>query len=182
MRRLVLVFACSMLLVAAGFGVARLARGQEPAAPGAPAVLSRETQGDNVREITAPALDGAPPKPSIGFIDSPSATCYQPDPAADACYINWYYLSVSASPSYMISMTVAINAIGMVARTGGFFQTSMYVPYAMFPEGFKVQCGALGAGGDPAFGAAYAWTIRARDSAGTSSANYGTTYCPAYRR
>jgi hypothetical protein len=50
----------------------------------------------------------------------------------------------------------------------------------MLGEGFKVACGALGAGGNPKLGNAYAYTIRARDSANLKSANYGTAYCPAY--
>ncbi len=126
-----------------------------------------------------------PPKageeaPQIGFIDSPTSTCYQPDPAADVCYINWYYLAVDASPNYMICMEVTINAIGKVSASRGFFQTSMYVPYNMHYRGFKVQCGPLGGGGDPNRGNAYAYTIRAQDSASLKSANYGTVYCPAY--
>lgn len=57
-----------------------------------PGVLSREQQGDNLREITAdsPGLL-SPSAPAIGFIDSPSATCYQPNPNQNICYINWYY-------------------------------------------------------------------------------------------
>ncbi|MBK8429861.1 MAG: hypothetical protein IPL28_00590 [Chloroflexi bacterium] len=56
----------------------------------------------------------------------------------------------------------------------------MYIPYNMLGRGVKVACGALGAGGNPALGNAYAYTVRARDSAGLGSANYGTAYCPAY--
>jgi len=118
--------------------------------------------------------------PQIGFIDSPTATCYQPDPAQDVCYVNWYYLAVDANPNYMIWMQAELNAIGKVARYHGFFQTSMYAPYNMHGQGFKVACGALGAGGDPELGNAYAYTIRARDSADLGAANYGTVYCPAF--
>lgn len=180
MRRLLLPFtlALAVMLVAVTFGFMRIARGQADA-PGGQTVLQREADGENVREITAPGSD-APSEPNISFIDSPSATCYQPDPAQDECFINWYYLSVNASPNYMISMTVQLNAIGNVSYTSGFFQTSMYVPYNMIPNGYKVACGALGAGGNPYWGNAYAYTIRARDSAGLKSANYGTAYCPAY--
>jgi hypothetical protein len=56
----------------------------------------------------------------------------------------------------------------------------MYAPYDMNPCGYKVACGALGAGGNTILGNAYAYTIRARDSAGLKSANYGTVYCPAF--
>jgi hypothetical protein len=50
----------------------------------------------------------------------------------------------------------------------------------MNPLGYKVSCGELGVSGNPQAGKAYAYTIRARDSAGLKSANYGTAYCPAY--
>jgi hypothetical protein len=145
-----------------------------------PGVLRREVQGASVREILAPPGSVAPQQPSIGFIDSPSATCFQPDPAQNACYINWYYLSVDASPNYMITMTAILNDFGPAAHTQGFFQTSMYVPFNMLGQGFKVPCGALGSGGDSQLGAAYGYTIRARDSAALGSANYGTVYCPPY--
>lgn len=145
-----------------------------------PKILKQDVQGDSVREISAPPDVKAPDQPNIGFIDSPSATCYQPDHAQNNCYINWYYLSVDASPNYMITMTAILNNYGPVAHTQGFFQTSMYVPYSMLGQGFKVACGAKGAGGDPILGNAYAYTIRARDSANLSSANYGTVYCPPY--
>lgn len=50
------------------------------------------------------------------------------DPAKNECFINWYYMAVSADPNYMITMTVELNDFGFVARDNGFFQTSMYVP------------------------------------------------------
>ncbi len=90
-------------------------------------------------------------------------------------------MSVTASPNYIITMTATLNDYGPVARYSGFFQTSMYVPYNMHDRGFKVSCGSLGDGGNPELGQAYAWTIRARDSAGLKSANYGTVYCPAFQ-
>ncbi len=156
--------------------------GQGGTTGGGEQIIASETEGENQRVISGPS-DGvsanSPTAPDIGFIDSPSATCYQPDPVQNICYVNWYYLSVSASPNYMITMTLTLNP-RVVAHTQGFFQTSMYVPYNMLGQGFKVACGALGAGGNPQLGNAYAYTIRARDSAGLSSANYGTVYCPAH--
>jgi len=165
------------LLLVAAFVAIGVARGQEPLGP---KVIDRETQGENTREIIAPEASAAPQQPNIGFIDSPSATCYQPDPDQDSCYINWYYLSVDASPNYMITMTAVLNNFGPVAHVQGFFQTSMYVPYNMLGQGFKVPCGGAGAGGNPELGNAYAYTIRARDSANLGSANYGTVYCPPF--
>ncbi|MFN2228432.1 MAG: hypothetical protein ACK2VA_01560 [Anaerolineae bacterium] len=77
-------------------------------------------------------------------------------------------------------MTLTINSVGIVDRTSGFFQASVHVPYNMLGDGFKVPCGLLGSGGNPDLGATYAWTIRVRDSAGLSPANYGTVYCPSH--
>ncbi len=178
MRRVALSFLLAFLLLAATLGLIQIARGQ---APGDSNILSRETQGENQREIQGGEPGEGPQQPNIGFIDSPSATCYLPDRAVDECYLNWYYLAVDATPNYMITMTLTLNAAGPVAHTQGFFQTSMYVPFNMLENGFKVACGALGAGGNPKLGNAYAYTIRARDTAGLKSANYGTTYCPAYQ-
>ena len=122
MRKIILPFTIALLLVVVTFGLLRVARGQ---GQGDIAVLNQESLGDSRREITAPAQGEAPQQPTIGFIDSPSATCYQPNPSQDACYINWYYLSVDATPNYMITMTLTLNDFGPVAHVQGFFQTSM---------------------------------------------------------
>lgn len=184
MRKLFLPFFLAFLVLIATFGILQVARGQTSSQSGGEMVLSRESEGQSVREITAPAgvsVDSnAPDQPNIGFIESPSAACVQPDSSKNECFINWYYLSVSASPNYMITMTVQLNDIGKVARYQGFFQTSMYAPYNMNPQGYKVACGSPGSGGDPDWGESYAYTIRARDSAGLKSANYGTVICPPY--
>jgi hypothetical protein len=185
MRKTFLSVAFGVMLLIALLEAFQIARSQSgsDASSSPTKLLAHETEDTNTREIYGPAdLSGSSAQasaPDIGFIDSPTSTCYQPDPAQDTCYINWYYMSVSASPNYIISMTVAINAIGQVIRYQGFFQTSMYAPYNMQDRGIKVACGSLGAGGSPYWGNAYAWTIRARDSTGLSSANYGTVYCPA---
>ncbi|MBP7960487.1 MAG: hypothetical protein KBG20_02740 [Caldilineaceae bacterium] len=178
MRKIILALCLSLVLLASTFSLIGVVRGQETT--GDPALLSREVQGENQREIQGSSPGGAPQQPNIGFIDSPSATCYLPDPGVNACYISWYYLSVDASPNYMVTMTLSLNDVGPVAHTQGFFQTSMYVPYNMLGKGFKVACGNLGDGGNPQLGRSYAYTLRARDSTGLSSANYGMVYCPAY--
>jgi hypothetical protein len=170
----VLLSVCAFVAVFAASGIAV---GQVTG----PGVLSHEVQSENTREITSPPQLNAPQAPAIGFIDSPSATCYQPDARQNNCYVNWYYLSVDASPNYMVSMTVALSSTYPVMNVQGFFQTSMYVPYNMLGQGFRVPCGSPGASGDPSMGSSYAYTIRARDSNNLSSANYGTVYCPAYR-
>jgi hypothetical protein len=179
MRRLSVLLLFASILLVAMFSLIQVARGQDGVEPTRVQQPTGETQGDSRREVLAPdGLDGG--VPLIGFIDSPTVSCYQPDPAQDTCYINWYYMSVSADPNYMITMTATINAIGTVARYHGFFQTGMYVPFSMNGQGFRVSCGELGSGGHPQLGNAYPWTIRARDSANLKSANYGTVYCPAF--
>ncbi len=144
-----------------------------------------ETQRENLRTVEVPAAtEKADGTKAIGFIDSPTATCYQPDSRVDECFINWYYLSVSAAPNYMINMWVILNDTGGVVIYQGFFQTSMYAPYNLHDRGFRVPCGPLVPSDDPTVtpdhGNAYGYTIRARDSAGLKAANYGTVNCPAY--
>ncbi len=173
----------SLSLVTLTFIVIQQASARRAENGESPIILTQETQGDNTRIIFAEENGEALQElsPNIGFIDSPSATCFQPDSSQDVCYINWYYLYVDAAPNYMIALTVTLNSIGNVGATLGFFQTSMYIPGSMYDRGFKVRCGAKGAGGQPNLGNAYAYTIRARDSSNLTSANYGTVYCPAFQ-
>ena len=135
------------------------------------------SSGSAHRETSAP-----PGVPSISFIGSPTAECYGPLEELDVCYVQWGLLDVSASPSqYIERMTVTIDG-RIRAYYGGFFQTSMTVTPSMHPAGFKVRCGSAGAGGDPEFGFQYAYAIRARETGGLTSANYGTAICPAETR
>ena len=134
-------------------------------------VIVEEADG-NRREIQA---DTEIEQPTISFIDSPSATCYQPESNRNTCYIEWSYLYVTATTSqYIISMTVSIDN-RLVAYHAGFFQTSMYIPDDMVGHGFKVACGPRGANG---LGKTYAYTLRARETGGLGAANYGSVTCP----
>ena len=117
--------------------------------------------------------------PTISFIDSPSASCSRPVPGTGACYIQWNYLYVTAaSSSYIISMTVTIDN-HIRAYHAGFFQTYMYIPADMTAPGYKVTCGTPGSGGTADWGHTYTYAIRARETTGLSSANYGSVTCPA---
>jgi hypothetical protein len=125
---------------------------------------------------------------AISFIDSPSPVCRKIK--GNECAISWYYLSVNASPNYMITMRVLVGPVGgtqkLVYHVGGFFQTSMYVPHEMIGDSIKVPCGKAGSSPDPEpspspgylYGASYNFTIQGRDSSNMKSANYGTVRCP----
>jgi hypothetical protein len=178
MRKLIIFTFFAVLFVAAAVSLMQTARGQEPEIFNAPHI---ETQGENLRQIEGVLPADDLQAPLIGFIDSPSPTCYQPNPGRDECYLNWHYMYVDAAPAtYMVTMTVALNDFGPVAHTHGFFQSSMYVPHSMLGDGFKVACGSAGAGGNPTLGNAYGYSIRARDSNGARATNLGTIYCPAF--
>ena len=152
-----------------------------------------QSQGENRREASGKPSSGrttagarSPDTPLIGFIDSPSAVCYQPDPRRDSCFINWYYFSVNAGANYMVSLDIFLNP-NLVSHTAGFFQTSMYVPYNMLGQGFRVACGPpvsipdpYSASGTMQVGNTYAYTIRAKDSVQLTAANYGSVICPAF--
>jgi len=178
MRKYTISILFAFLSVAAALSLTYAVRGQGPADLDA---LSIETQGENLRKVEGVLQTDDPQAPSISFIDSPSPTCYQPDATRDECYLTWYYISVNAAPAgYMITMTLTLNSIGPVAHTHGFFQPSMYIPYSMLGDGFKVACGSPGAGGNPTLGNAYGYAIRARDSDGARASNLGTIYCPPF--
>jgi len=137
----------------------------------APIVIAEETT-EARREIQAEIES-----PTISFIDSPSATCYRA--SVGTCYIEWSYLYVSASASqYIISMTVSIDD-RIRAYHSGFFQNSMYIPGDMLEPGFKVACGWPGASAAPELGYSYNYVIRAAETGGLKSANYGSVTCPA---
>src|SRR4030042_3825661 len=145
MRKLLIPFALAIVLLLTTFFVLQIARGQNQSGHNGELIISSESQADNTRQITAP--DGNFPEtndsnqPQISFIDSPTSACVQPDTTKDECFLNWYYMSVNADPNYMITMTVQLNDFGFVGRYGGFFQTSMYLPYDMNPQGYQVPCG-----------------------------------------
>lgn len=146
--------------------VAAPARAAEPGTP-----TASQPKPLREREVAADA-------PTISFIDSPSPTCYREDPSSNLCYIEWTYLYVTAgSGQYMLEMTVEIDG-RLRANFAGFFQTYMYVPSDMYAQALIVSCGPRGGGGDPNRGNAYAYAVRAKETGGLTTANYGTVTCP----
>lgn len=136
-----------------------------------------QASGDMRRERSTNAA--SPGAPLIGFIESPSGHCYQPEPTQDVCYVAWAYLYVDAAPNYIVKLTVDLDN-RRVFNAAGFFQTSLYVDRSTFgPLGFKVACGPPTVA-DPALGNSYPFTIRASDSASLTSSNFGSVTCPPY--
>jgi hypothetical protein len=144
-------------------------------------------EGRSEREVASLVAGKAP---LIGFIESPGASCSQPNPRKDDCYVNWTYLYVGAAPNYMIAMWAQLET-DVVLKVSGFFQTSMYVSGQSLGLGFRVPCGAPidDASSCPSppggcvplkVGNSYGYTVKALDSAGLRSANYGTVTCPAF--
>lgn len=119
-----------------------------------------------------------PESPAVSALTSNLPTCYQPDPARNACYINWDYITVASAPAdYMRYVTVTIGSrIRAVYR--GFFQNSMYITNGMNGRGFKVACGGFGASGDPSLGLQYTYSVVAQDSNNATMGNYGSVWCP----
>lgn len=166
----------TVLLALAALGWARDGMVQ-PGAGRAAEHLAVTTRVADDQEGERREADGEPL--AISAIDSPSPTCYRPVAGTGACYIQWNYMYVTASASsYVISMTVAIDN-RIRSYHSGFFQASMYLDQALFRKGFRVVCGFPGSGGSPEMGKSYSYTVRARDAAGTSAANFGSVICPA---
>ena len=184
MRKFAAVSILILVVLVGIFGVIQVVNGQGPITEDGQQILTQEQDGANLREISGPTgQNGLNAELNISFIESPTATCYQPNPNVDSCFINWYYLSVTSDPNYMVSLEVTLDDFGKVSRSQGFFQTSMYIPFSMLGNGFQVTCGAQVDRGNPdlvGLGNSYLYTIRAKDTAALSSANYGTVYCPAY--
>jgi len=125
---------------------------------------------------------------AISFIDSPSPTCRKIK--GNQCAIKFYYMSVTAATNQYIIYLRLLLGTKVVFHTGGFFQTSAYVPYDMIGD-ILVPCGKEGSVPDPVpaptpggpgpygYGSSYSYTIQAGETGGLKSANYGTVYCPA---
>lgn len=162
-----------LLMVAWWRGTIHAQVGDEPG----PASVGIDGQGQIPGGEAGIDADG----PAASSLTSNLPTCYQPDPARNACYINWDYISVASDPAdYMRYMTVTIGSrIRVVYR--GFFQDGMYITNEMNGRGFKVACGGFGASGDPSMGLEYSYSVIAQDSNNATAGSYGSVWCPGVR-
>ncbi len=103
--------------------------------------------------------------------------CNQPDPAVDACYINWE-LAEANTDSVLNFVIFSINK-RIVAQHGKSWTGDLKVPREKNGDGFKVKCGKLNSAGNPQMGIKYTVTIRAANSAGMDFSWDNEIYCPA---
>jgi hypothetical protein len=134
-----------------------------------------------------PGAVGRPPGRDRCFPEhearAPTAYCRKVK--KNQCVISWGQISVSADPNYIIDLWVFLED-ELVFHASGFFQTSMTVGHDFLGEGIPVKCGRSGSTPLPdpppdfdlSYGSRYDYTIRASDSAGLKSANYGSVVCP----
>jgi hypothetical protein len=110
--------------------------------------------------------------------------CYQPDPAANQCYINIRSIQATdnqSSAPYMTWLTISISNKNRYSSTA-FFEGTIYYTYDMVPGGLKVPCGAPNAGGaGNQYGNVYGVVITPLDSSrNPMSTDTANVTCPAF--
>ncbi len=110
--------------------------------------------------------------------------CYQPDPSADQCYINFRFIQATdnqSSPPYMTWLAVTISGKKRYNATA-FFEGTITYSYDQIPNGLAVACGAPNAGSaGTQFGNVYGVTIQPLDSSrNPMSTDIANVTCPAY--
>jgi len=110
--------------------------------------------------------------------------CYQPDPSADQCYINFRYIQTTdnqSSAPYMTWLAITISGKKRFNATA-FFEGTITYTYDMAPGGLAVSCGAPNAGGaGTQYGNVFGVTIQPLDSSrNPMSTDIANVTCPAY--
>jgi hypothetical protein len=128
-------------------------------------------------------LNPSSPDALTSFIVS-NPYCYQPDPNADQCYINFRYIQANdnqTSAPYLTWLTIKISDKTRYSATA-FFEGTIYYGYDMAPGGLKVACGAPNAGGaGDQYGSVYGVVITPLDSSrDPMSTDIANVTCPAY--
>jgi hypothetical protein len=150
------------------------------------------------QKSTAAQTAPAPPSTQVGpagsaNLSAPDALtsftisnpyCYQPDPNADQCYINFRSIQANdnqSSAPYMTWLTITISNTTRFSATA-FFEGTIFYTYDMVPGGLKVPCGAPDAGGaGNLYGNVFGVKVTPLDSNRTAmSTDIANVTCPAY--
>ena len=110
--------------------------------------------------------------------------CYQPDPAADQCYINFRSIQATdnqSSAPYMTWLTISISGKNRYGGTA-FFEGTINYTYDAVPGGLQVPCGAPNSGNaGNQYGQVYGVVITPLDSnRNPMSTDTANITCPAY--
>jgi hypothetical protein len=110
--------------------------------------------------------------------------CFQPNPAVDACSINFRFIQATdnqSSPPYMTWLTITISQKTRFSATA-FFEGTISYSYDMMPNGMTVPCGAPNAGGaGDKYGFVYGVTVQPLDSSrNPMSTDIANATCPAF--
>ena len=173
MRYLTVITALGIILAASLFITGGHASGQDQTVQQAP-------QSGPAGSISS---DPGSPDALTSFTVS-NPYCYQPDPAADRCYVNFRYIQATDNQSSAPYMTWLIFKISGKVRYSAtaFFEGTITYSYNMAPEGIQVPCGAPNAGGaGDAFGNVFGVSIQPLDSSrNPMSTDIANVTCPAY--
>lgn len=110
--------------------------------------------------------------------------CYQPNPNANQCYINFRFIQAtdnqSAAP-YMTWLVINIQNKNRYTATS-FFEGTITYSYDMIPGGLRVPCGAPNAGkAGNSYGFVYSVVITPLDTSRKAmSTDTANVTCPAY--
>lgn len=118
---------------------------------------------------------------AISTIQTRSPYCFQADRDRNECVIGFESHDVSTTAS-MRELQITVDG-RRVVEDRAFFQNSLFIGLNQVGRpGYRVPCGLSGSGGDPdpLIGQRYNYQIRAEDSDGTSSQNFGSIGCPAF--
>jgi hypothetical protein len=103
--------------------------------------------------------------------------CVQSSPATGACIINFRYLSAS-DPAFN---HLEISIDGKVrAYMTAFFETSVYLNYAMLGDGLQVACGSPNASGIPGYGRQYVISLTAYATGSPAITDTAVVNCPYF--
>jgi ABC-type transport system substrate-binding protein len=156
-------------------------------------VTQKNTAAQTTPTLTLPTAQVGPAGSTNPNLNSPDSLtsfkvsnpyCYQPDPSANQCSINFRLIQANdnqTSAPYLTWLAISISGKTRFSATA-FFEGTITYTYDMVPNGLKVPCGAPNAGGaGNQYGLVYAVTITPLDTSRTAmSTDTANVTCPAY--